>query len=75
MTQQTDLLPHPIILRRERIDQRVRGMGAYLSERFLRNNHPKYHKYCNEWINNITADQLRYFMEEKRRIESGVVLR
>ncbi len=57
------------------IDARVKGMGAYLAERFRKNNHTKYHRYCDEWICNITAEQLRYFIEERRRIESGVVLR
>ena len=58
-----------------RRDPRVKVMGDYLRERFRRNNHPKYHKYCDEWINNITVNQLRYFIEEKRRIDSGVVLK
>lgn len=63
-------LTHPV-----RIDPRAKVMGDYLRERFRRNNHTKYHKYCDEWVNNITCDQLRYFIEERRRIESGVVLR
>lgn len=67
---------HKILLHRpEHIDPRVKGMAEYLKERFLRNNHSKYHKYCNEWMINITPDQLRYFINERRRIETGVVLK
>ena len=47
----------------------------YLTERFRRNNLPKYHKYCEEWISQTTFEQLRYFEQEKRRIGCGVVLR
>lgn len=43
-------------------------MKVYLLQRFLRNNHAKYHKYVNDWINNITPDQMRYFIEEKKRL-------
>ncbi|MBQ9645341.1 MAG: hypothetical protein IJV24_03150 [Prevotella sp.] len=76
MTHQTDEPLRRIRLSRPRCrDPRVNGMGDYLRERFRRNNHTKYHKYCDEWISNITTDQLRYFIEERRRIESGVVLK
>lgn len=43
-------------------------MKAYLTQRFLESNCPKYYKYVNDWINNITLDQLKYFIEEKRRL-------
>ena len=67
---------HKIHLQRPvRIDARVKGMGDYLRERFRRNNHTKYHKYCDEWMLGVTVDQLRYFIEERRRIESGTVLK
>lgn len=67
---------HKILLHQPvRIDARVKGMGDYLRERFRRNNHTKYHKYCDEWMLGVTADQLRYFIEERRRIESGTVLK
>lgn len=76
MAEVTDNTLHKIILTRPvRIDARVKGMGAYLTERFRRNNHPKYHKYCDEWISGVTAEQLRYFMQERQRIESGIILR
>lgn len=76
MAEVTDNTLHKIRLTRTvRIDPRVKGMGAYLAERFRRNNHPKYHKYCDEWISGVTAEQMRYFMQERQRIENGIVLR
>ena len=75
MTHQTDEPHRLMLLPPWRRDPRVKVMGDYLRERFRRNNHTKYHKYCDEWINNITIDQLGYFIEEKRRIDSGVVLK
>jgi Zn-dependent membrane protease YugP len=44
-------------------------MKDYLIQRFLKNNHNKYSKYVNEWINNLTADQIAYFILEKQRID------
>lgn len=49
-------------------------MKYYLQQRFMRNNHPKYHKYMEEWISGVTPDQMRYFAEEKRRIELKVIV-
>lgn len=43
-------------------------MKAYLVQRFLRNNHSKYAKYVNEWVGNLTEDQLAYFKLEKERL-------
>lgn len=40
----------------------------YLTQRFIRNNHPKYYKYCEEWISNVLPDQLAYFIEERKRL-------
>ena len=40
----------------------------YLTQRFLRNNHTKYYKYCNDWVDNVTEDQLNYFIKEKDRL-------
>lgn len=40
----------------------------YLTQRFLKNNHTKYYKYCNEWIDNVTKEQLNYFIKEKDRL-------
>jgi len=40
----------------------------YLIQRFIKNNHPKYYKYCNEWINNLLENQIRYFIIEKERL-------
>ena len=43
-------------------------MKGYLLQRFLRNNHPKYHKYAAEWIENVTETQLLYYKLEKERL-------
>lgn len=40
----------------------------YLVQRFFRNNHNKYRKYCIEWVSNVTEDQVKYFIEERRRL-------
>ena len=48
-------------------------MKYYLQQRFLRNNHRKYHKYMDEWIDGVTEDQMRYFKEERRRIEENTI--
>lgn len=50
-------------------------LRPYLVERFRKNNIPKYHQYCEQWIENTTRDQLLYYREEKRRLETGAVLR
>lgn len=41
----------------------------YLKERFYKNNHSKYRHYFEEWVSNITEDQLFYFKQEKVRLE------
>ena len=43
-------------------------MKSYLFQRFLRNNANKYTHYYKEWMNNITQDQLNYFILEKQRL-------
>jgi hypothetical protein len=40
----------------------------YLIWRFNMNNHPKYKKYCTEWIDNLTENQILYFIEERKRL-------
>ena len=42
----------------------------YLIWRFNVNNHTKYRKYCLEWMNSLTKDQISYFIEEKKRLIS-----
>lgn len=44
------------------------SLKEYLTKRFLYNNHRKYHKYLDEWINNLTQEQIWYFIQEKDRI-------
>jgi hypothetical protein len=41
---------------------------SYLIYRFKYNNHNKYLKYMNNWINNVTENQLQYFKLEKERL-------
>jgi hypothetical protein len=43
-------------------------MERYLIWRFLRNNRNAYHKYCMEWIANLTDEQIMYFSEERERL-------
>lgn len=43
-------------------------MNDYLMRRFIKNNHNKYIKYAKEWIDNLTHDQIAYFVLEKERI-------
>jgi len=42
-------------------------MKDYLIRRFNRNNHNKYKKYADEWVDNLTHDQIAYFILEKER--------
>lgn len=44
------------------------SLDEYLIYRFKRNNHNKYLKYMNDWISNITENQLQYFKLEKERL-------
>lgn len=44
------------------------SIKEYLTQRFIRNNHPKYYKYCNEWIDNLLENQISYFIEEQKRL-------
>lgn len=41
-------------------------MKNYLQQRFLRNNHPKYHKYMDEWISGVTPDRCDTLPKRKR---------
>lgn len=53
----------------------TKEMHNYLQQRFYRNNHPKYHKYFEEWVQNVTDTQLMYFAQEKFRLDNGIVFR
>ena len=44
------------------------SISDYLVYRFIRNNHRKYHKYCREWVDNVTTQQLNYFIKEKQHL-------
>lgn len=41
-----------------------RSLQNYLEWRFRANNHPKYLKYCKQWIAALQALQLQYFKKE-----------
>ena len=41
-----------------------------LRERFYRNNHAKYKQYFDEWVSNITENQLFYFEKERISIKN-----
>jgi hypothetical protein len=42
----------------------------YLRERFYQNNHSKYRKYFDEWVNNVTETQLFYYEKERISIKN-----
>lgn len=44
-------------------------MTEYLIRRFIYNNHNKYIKYAKEWVENLTREQIAYFVLEKERLE------
>lgn len=41
---------------------------TYLELRFYKENHPKYHKYFNMWIQNISNNQIIYFIKEMNNL-------
>lgn len=43
-------------------------MKSYLFQRFIYNNANRYTHYYKEWIDNVTLDQLNYFILEKYRL-------
>lgn len=48
------------------------SLRKYLEWRFMANNHPKYRKYFNQWVENINGEQLSYFEREMTHmIEDG----
>jgi hypothetical protein len=48
-------------------------MKKYLQWRCLTNWHPKYYKYIDEWIENVTEEQMGYFVKERRHlIQNGI---
>lgn len=44
------------------------NIDAYLIYRYLKCNHLKYHKYVYEWCNNVTQNQINYFIKEKEHL-------
>lgn len=53
----------------------IKEMYTYLQQSFYRNNHAKYRKYFEEWVRNVTEEQLMYFEKEKFRLDNNIVLR
>lgn len=48
------------------------SLRKYLEWRFRVNNHPKYHKFCHEWIERVNGEQLSYLEKEMAHmIECG----
>ena len=45
-----------------------KDLWEYLEQRFKRNNHPKYLKYFDEWVSNISETQIHYFEIERLNI-------
>ena len=43
-------------------------IDEYLIYRFKRNNHNKYLKYMQEWMDKVLPYQLEYFKKEKERL-------
>ena len=41
---------------------------TYLQLRFCKENHVKYHKYFEEWVQNITNNQIHYFNIEMNNL-------
>ena len=41
---------------------------TYLQLRFYKENHVKYHKYFEEWVQNITNNQIHYFNIEMNNL-------
>ena len=39
----------------------------WLEERWKYDNHPKYHRYFYEWVDNITQSQIEGFSKQERR--------
>lgn len=37
---------------------------SWLDKEFRASNHTKYHKYCKEWLDNITSSQIEVFNKQ-----------
>lgn len=46
-------------------------LREYAQKVFLRDNHTRYHKYCKEWLENLTPNQLEGIKVWKYFEESG----
>lgn len=53
----------------------TKEMYTYLQQRFYRNNHVKYYKYFEDWVQNVTEVQLMYFEKEQFRLSNDIILK
>lgn len=49
----------------------MKNLKQWLKEQWKRDNHVKYQKYFEEWFQNITENQIQYFIKQKENIEKG----
>lgn len=50
-----------------------KGLLDYLRWRFIRFNIPKYHKYCQQWLDNVLDKNLWYYRKEMNNlINTGI---
>ena len=46
-------------------------LKSYLHSRWIKSNHRKYHKYFEEWVKNITPNQVDYFTKDMNKAYSN----
>ena len=49
----------------------TKQLNAYLHSRWIKDNHKKYHKYFEEWVKNITPNQIHYFTIDMIKSDSN----
>ena len=49
----------------------TKQLKAYLHRRWLDSNHRKYHDYFEEWVKNITQNQIEYFTKDMIKSSSN----
>ena len=50
-------------------------LRQWLLERWLSDNHKKYHKYFDEWVSNITMSQIEGFSKQMYNDKNNVLIR
>lgn len=51
------------------------NLYTWLEHHFYYDNHSKYRKYFNEWLNNLTKDQINGFIHQMIVEQSGILLK